>query len=62
MAGGGMSTVEDLTHHLPEFSRDIFSALYRSDQRRAGETYLRVLLDCPGRKSIRRMASTAGLA
>ena len=44
--------------HFREFCDDIFGTLYRSDQRRVGETYLRGLLDCPGRKSIRRMAST----
>lgn len=44
--------------HFREFCDDIFGTLYRSDQRRAGETYLRGLLDCPGRKSIRRMVNT----
>ena len=44
--------------HFQEFCGDIFGALYRADQRRAGETYLHGLLNCPGRKSVRRMATT----
>lgn len=43
--------------HFKEFCDDIFQALNRADQRRAGETYLHGLLNCDGRKSIRRMAS-----
>src|SRR5690349_19669687 len=39
-----------------DFCGDIFCTLGRADQRRAGETYLYGLLNCPGRKSIRRMA------
>jgi hypothetical protein len=44
--------------HFREFCSDIFGVLYRADQRRAGETYLHGLLNCPGRKSVRRMATT----
>jgi hypothetical protein len=43
--------------HFKDFCDDIFQALNRADQRRAGETYLHGLLHCHGRKSIRRMAS-----
>jgi SRSO17 transposase len=42
-----------------EFCEDIFSSLSRNDQRRAGETYLYGLLNCEGRKSIRRLAAAA---
>lgn len=42
-----------------EFCADIFDALCRIDQRRAGEAYLHGLLSCPGRKSVRRMATEA---
>lgn len=48
-----------LDDQLREFCADIFEGLPRIDQRRAGETYLRGLLNCPGRKSVRRMAATA---
>jgi hypothetical protein len=43
--------------YFKEFCNDIFRTLYRVDQRRAGKTYLHGLLNCPGRKSIRRMAA-----
>src|SRR5690242_8748507 len=42
-----------------EFCGDIFSSLSRTDQRNAGETYLYGLLNCSGRKSIRRLAATS---
>jgi hypothetical protein len=48
----------DLDEQLHEFCADVFEGLPRVDQRRAGETYLRGLLNCPGRKSVRRMAAT----
>jgi SRSO17 transposase len=47
------------TGHFEDFCGDIFRTLSRVDQRRAGETYLYGLLNCPGRKSIRRMAAVA---
>lgn len=40
-----------------EYCDDLFSTLYRADQRRAGEGYLHGLLNCPGRKSVRRLAA-----
>src|SRR5437764_2489785 len=40
-----------------DFCNYIFGTLCRADQRRVGETYLHGLLNCPGRKSIRRMAA-----
>ncbi|MEU4217631.1 IS701 family transposase [Actinoplanes sp. NPDC026623] len=43
--------------HFLEFCGDIFQTLHRVDQRRAGQTYLNGLLNCEGRKSIRRMAA-----
>ncbi|MFI5934569.1 IS701 family transposase [Actinoplanes sp. NPDC051494] len=45
---------EDL---FQEFCGDIFQTLHRADQRRAGQTYLNGLINCDGRKSIRRMAA-----
>src|SRR4051812_27147012 len=48
---------EHLTDDFQEFCNYVFGTLYRADQRRAGETYLHGLLNCPGRKSIRRMAA-----
>lgn len=42
---------------LSEFSEDVFGHLPRQDQRRWAETYLRGLLDTPGKKSVRRMAA-----
>ncbi|MCU7729571.1 IS701 family transposase [Actinoplanes sp. KI2] len=46
-----------LSDDFQEFCGYVFGTLYRADQRRAGETYLHGLLNCPGRKSIRRMAA-----
>lgn len=43
---------EDLAAHC----EDLFRSLSRSDQRRAGQTYLTGLLRCSGRKSIRHIA------
>jgi len=43
--------------HFQEFCDDVFQALHRADQRRAGQTYLNGLINCDGRKSIRRMAA-----
>src|SRR6266536_1479597 len=42
-----------------DFCSDVFATLGRTDQRRAAETYLYGLLNCPGRKSIRRLVATA---
>lgn len=42
-----------------EFCSDVFATLGRTDQRQAAETYLYGLLNCPGRKSIRRLVATA---
>jgi len=48
---------DQFSEGFQEFCRHIFGTLYRADQRRAGETYLYGLLNCPGRKSIRRIAA-----
>ncbi|MFI7603465.1 IS701 family transposase [Actinoplanes sp. NPDC049681] len=45
--------------HFQEFCSDIFRTLHRADQRRAGQTYLNGLINCEGRKSIRRIAALA---
>jgi SRSO17 transposase len=42
-----------------EFCCDVFATLRRVDQRHAAETYLYGLLNCTGRKSIRRLAAAA---
>lgn len=42
-----------------EFCGDLFASLGRTDQRHAAETYLYGLLNCAGRKSIRRLVATA---
>ncbi len=42
-----------------EFCGDVFATLGRTDQRQAAETYLYGLLNCQGRKSIRRLVATA---
>src|SRR2546423_12942727 len=47
------------TGHFEDFCGDIFRTLSRVDQGRAGKTYRYGLLNCPGRKSIRRMAAVA---
>lgn len=44
--------------HLREYCSDLFASLSRTDQRHAGETYLRGLLTADGRKSIRSLAAT----
>ncbi|GAB1688728.1 IS701 family transposase [Krasilnikovia sp. M28-CT-15] len=41
------------------FCTDVFASLGRTDQRNAAETYLYGLLNCAGRKSIRRLVETA---
>jgi SRSO17 transposase len=41
------------------FCGDVFGSLGRTDQRKAAETYLYGLLNCSGRKSIRRLVATA---
>ncbi|MEU8261559.1 IS701 family transposase [Micromonospora sp. NPDC048999] len=54
MSGKG-ATNEDFR----EFCADVFGTLGRTDQRQAAETYLYGLLNCTGRKSIRRLVAAA---
>lgn len=51
-------SVGPFSDQFHEFCKDIFAVLCRIDQRRAGEAYLHGLLNCPGRKSVRRLASS----
>lgn len=44
---------------LKDYCSDIFASMYRADQRRAGEAYLRGLLSNGGRKSVCRHAAAA---
>src|SRR3989442_1722136 len=46
-------------NEFKEFCSDVFATLGRTDQRQAAETYLYGLLNCSGRKSIRRLVATA---
>src|SRR5215208_6524002 len=50
-----MESVENVAFR--EYCDELFSTLYRVDQRRAGEGYLHGLLNCPGRKSVRQLAA-----
>jgi hypothetical protein len=49
----------DESRALSTHCQDLLSSLPRSDQRRASEAYVAGLLQCPGKKSIRRIASTS---
>ena len=57
MAEGNERAELSTEDHFQEFCDDIFQTLHRADQRRAGRTYLNGLINCDGRKSIRRMAA-----
>lgn len=46
---------------LTAYSEQVFGYLSRSDQRRWAATYLRGLVNTPGRKTVRRMAQTLAL-
>jgi len=55
--GTDTRTKENRYEDLAAYCREMFRSLPRSDQRRAGEVYVSGLLQHPGKKSIRRIAS-----